>query len=159
MKAICPYCEKPANLKMVKSREEYEIKGMKVTVNVEKFVCMACKRDFATKEQMEKATIAGYAAYRKKVDIISPKEIIHIREKYGTSQKVMAKILDLGELTINSYEQGALVSKSISNLIRLMENPHNFIILFNKKRHELSHTQIRRIESALRDQKVTVVEV
>jgi len=156
MKSLCPYCEKPENIKIVKTREDYEIKGVTVAVVSEKSVCLKCTRNFATDVQMERTLRAGYAAYRKKADIVTPEEIVRIREKYGASQKVMARILDLGELTINSYEQGALVSKSISNLIRLVENPVNFTLLFDRKRDELSRTQIRRIEGALERQKVTM---
>ncbi len=158
MNAVCPYCEKSTEINPVTMKETHKIKGLSVTIPVEHSVCAECGRDFATKEQMERATKAGYDAYREAEGIVSPEEIIRIREKYSASQKVFAKILDLGDLTINSYEQGALVSKSISNLIRFMENPDNFTELLNKKRNEFSKTQIQRIEKALESREVSMKE-
>jgi len=158
MNAMCPHCEKITDIDIFNAPEEYEIKGVKVTINAEHSLCHECGQEFATHEQMEKASRTGLDAYRKIADIITPAEILRIREKYGASQKVMAKILDLGELTINSYEQGALVSKSISNLIRLMDSPENFTDLFNKKRADLSRTQLRRIETALEHQRISLKE-
>jgi putative zinc finger/helix-turn-helix YgiT family protein len=155
MNAVCPYCEKTTNIHIKSVREIYEIKGVKIPIKSKHSECGECGRDFATKEQMQEATLSGHAAYRRAADIVSPEEIIRMREKYGASQKAFAKILDLGELTVNSYEQGALVSKSISNLIRFMENTDNFMVLFNKKRPELSAMQIRRIDTALEHQKIS----
>ncbi|MBN1523596.1 MAG: DUF4065 domain-containing protein [Spirochaetales bacterium] len=151
MKAMCPYCEKTTEIKIKKAKEEYDVKGVKVPVNAEYSECTVCGNTFATAQQMDKSVQQGFDNYRNKEDIVSPAEIISIREKYNASQKVFAKILDLGELTINTYEQGALVSKSISNLIRLMDDPQNFRELFEKNIKQLSDNQINKIQTALNE--------
>lgn len=130
--------------------EDFAIRGEKLTIEAERSVCTVCGSEFATAEQMQKALADGYARYRKANEIVAPEEIVRIRRKYGTSQKTFAKILDLGELTINAYEQGSLPTKANSNLIRLMDDPSIFLKLFRQNRKKLSPVQLRRIEATIR---------
>jgi putative zinc finger/helix-turn-helix YgiT family protein len=149
MKGMCPYCEKQTELRKERKPESYSIRNRTITVESEYFVCAECHRDFSTSEQMENALRQGYDKFRETEDIISPQEIIAIRQQYGASQKAFAKILDLGELTINSYEQGALPAKSVSNFLRLMGTKDNFKKLFLKNKGKLSKMQLRKISAAL----------
>jgi putative zinc finger/helix-turn-helix YgiT family protein len=132
---------------------------LEIESEAEYSVCTVCGKDFATMDQMDITLTNGYNLYRKLENIISPSEIIAIREKYDASQKAFAKILDLGELTINSYEQGSLPSKSVSNLILLMDKPENFTELFEKNKHKLSLFQIKKIENSLSEQSVPLYQV
>lgn len=159
MKGMCPICEDYRDIQIIRCEEEATIRGRKIIAEVEYSLCSYCKNEFSTADQMDLTLTNGYNEYRKLENIIFPKEIVSIREKYGASQKAFAKILDLGELTINSYEQGSLTSKSISNLIQLMNKPVNFTELFEKNKHKLSLFQIRKIESSLSEQSVPLYHI
>lgn len=159
MQSVCPICEKLREINIVKKNETSTIRGQTVTAEAEYSICNSCGQEFATADQMERTLRNAYNEYRKIENILFPKEIIVIRKKYGASQKAFAKILDLGELTINSYEQGSLPVKSVSNLIKLMNHPENFGELYEKNKHKLSSHQRRKIESILSGQKVHSYQV
>lgn len=159
MKGFCPHCQKEIEVTLRQTTENYSIKGHNILVNVEYFICNNCNEDFSTPGQMDKCLNEGFNKYRQIENIIFPDEIIKIREKYGASQKAFAKILALGELTINSYEQGSLPSKSVSNLIKLMEKIENFTELFEKNKHQLSKRQIQKIESTLSHEQVVCCHI
>ena len=156
MKGLCPNCEKETDLILKKENEIYKIKDRKIAVEAEFYVCSDCGEDFATGDQMQSALNDGYNKYRDIEGIIYPDEIIRIRKKYNASQKAFAKILNLGELTINSYEQGSLVAKSISDFIKLMDHSENFTELFEKNKNKLTPNQIKKIESSLSEQQIQI---
>ncbi len=158
MKSVCPNCEKTTEIKIETKNEIFKIKGKDIPILSEFSVCNECHEEFATADQMEGTLNAGYNQYRKEENIITPQEIIDIRQKYGASQKAFAKILDLGELTINSFEQGSLPSKSVSNLIRLIHKPENFTELFDKNKNKLSSRQIKKIEYGLSEQIIPIYQ-
>lgn len=87
--------------------------------------------------------------YREKNDIITPEEIVALRKKYNISQKAFGRVLDIGDLTINSYEQGALPSGAHNSLLRLCEVEENFRLLFNRNKRKLSERQIRKVKEVL----------
>ena len=154
MLGLCPNCEKDCEITFHSHVEESTIRGEKIPVTVEYYTCNECGEEFTNPGQLDKSLEEGYNKYRKIADILFPSDIVAIRKKYGASQKVFAKILDLGELAINSLEQGSLPPKSLSNLIKLMDKPANFSRLFHKNKNRLSPHQIRRIESCLVKQSV-----
>ena len=149
MKGICPICEDFRDIEVISKSEITKVKGIEVETFAHYSICTDCNNEFYTSEQMDETLTNAFNEYRKIENIIFPGDIINIREKYGVSQKAFAKILDLGELTINSFEQGSLPSKSISNLIKFMEKKDNFIDLFQRNRHKLTKLQITKIEYKL----------
>ena len=68
----------------------------------------------------------------------SPAEIVALREKYGLSQKNLALLLGLGEITVHRYEGGALAEVAPSKLLRLMNNPANMRQMLNESGDVLS---------------------
>jgi putative zinc finger/helix-turn-helix YgiT family protein len=149
MKTICPYCEAISDIHIIQKQENQIIRGKLITSDSEYSVCTACGQHFATAKQMEESLNKVLNTYREQENIIFPQEIVRIRNTYAVSQKAFAKILNLGELTINSFEQGSLPTKSVSNLIRLMEYPENFIRLFVQNKSLLSTFQTKKIEERL----------
>jgi len=152
MKGICPICEDFREIEVISKSEITKVKGIEVEALAHYSICTHCSNEFSTSDQMDETLTNAYNEYRKIEDIIFPSDIINIREKYGVSQKAFAKILDLGELTINSFEQGSLPSKSISNLIKFMDKKDNFIDLFQRNRRKLTKLQITKIEHKLSEQ-------
>lgn len=67
-----------------------------------------------------------YDVYKKEHGLLLTKDIIDIRKKRGWSQEKMAKFLDIGLKDICRYENGAVQTKAIDNMIRLIDNDHIF---------------------------------
>ena len=70
--------------------------------------------------------IMVYDAYKKDHGLLTTQEIIDIRKKRGWSQEKMAKFLDIGLKDIARYENGAIQTKAIDNMIRLVKDDKMF---------------------------------
>jgi putative zinc finger/helix-turn-helix YgiT family protein len=158
MPGICPICEDKREIKIVKKSEKSNIRGRTIKADSIYSVCTHCGNEFSSPGQMDTSLTNAYNEYRKLEKVIFPDEIVRIRKKYGASQKAFAKILDLGELAINSLELGSLPPQSMSDLIRLMDKPGNFSRLFYKNKKHLSLTQVKKIESCLEKQSVPLTD-
>lgn len=145
----CPACGVVRPVEHASKAERISIRGEDVEVCVEGSRCTACKEFFSDAAQMERNLEAAYAILRKRHFILAPAEIRELREGYGASQKAFGIILGFGELTINSYEQGALPADANANLLRLVENPADFRQLYDARKELIGPTQRRRIENAL----------
>lgn len=60
--------------------------------------------------------------YKKIKGLLTSKEIKNIRKKYDLNQKEFAKILGLGEVSINRFENGSIQTEFIDSIIRLAAN-------------------------------------
>ena len=80
---------------------------------------------------------------------VSPEKIISIRESYNASQKAFGLILGMGELTINSYEQGKSIPMSSNRLLlHLSENPLIFFEMYERNKNKIGAIQRERIEAS-----------
>jgi len=112
-------------------------------------VCETCGKDFASGEQMDAEIESARAVYRARHGIIGPAELVAMRARYDVSQKSFAKLLDIGDLTINSYEQGVIPSGAHNSLLKLVSIPENFLRLYSSNKSKLSERQKAKIDRAL----------
>jgi len=129
--------------------EQNKVRGEEIKARAEYVRCPVCAQEFVDANGMERNLEAAYAVYRERHGVPSPADIRALRAKYGASQKAFGLILGFGELTINSYEQGALPDEPNSNLLRLVESPENFRSLYKGALDKIGPIQKRRIESSL----------
>jgi putative zinc finger/helix-turn-helix YgiT family protein len=144
----CPHCEAMRDIEVHRERETMKIRGEDVEFESEFMLCTTCGKDFADLEQMDHDLAAARAIYRERHGIIGPEELVALRKRYDVSQKTFARILDIGDLTINSYEQGVLPSGAHNSLLRLVEDPANFRRLYESNKAKLSDRQRAKIERA-----------
>ena len=145
----CPYCEKEHGVEEVKQKETIKFKGHLVEYCAEHLKCKACGEIFDTKELLDRNILSIRRAYEDSFERISPELIVSTRKKYNASQKVFGIILGMGELTINSYEQG----KSIPNptnrlLLKLAQNPLYFFGMYSINKDKIGMIQRKRIENS-----------
>ncbi len=151
MNTICPNCEAFRKVEIIRALEETAVKGDSITAEVVYSKCSACSEEFSTPEQMDESLENAYQIYRENHRLIHPEQIVAIRKKYSISQKAFARILGFGELTINSYEQGAVPTKVSSNLIKLMKDTEVFLKLYEINREELSPAQQKKTDAKLKE--------
>ena len=120
---ISPICEKMSDIQIIKREDTHIIRNEEITTEIEISRCLECYQEFETTEQMENNLEAFRRIYRQRYRIMSSEEIIQLRKKYGISQKALGKILEIGELTINIYEQGAMPSGAHNQLLQLISEP------------------------------------
>ncbi len=145
----CPHCEAMRNIRIVCERETMKIRGEDVEFDSVFSVCETCGKDFASGEQMDAEIESARAVYRARHGIIGPAELVAMRARYDVSQKSFAKLLDIGDLTINSYEQGVIPSGAHNSLLKLVSIPENFLRLYSSNKSKLSERQKAKIDRAL----------
>ena len=132
MKHYCPFCRKDVEYKIEK-RNVSEFRGVGIDSYENVAVCNICNQDLYIDEIEIENNQRIYKAYRKKANIISPEDIIGLREKYNISQRELTAILGFGKMTINRYERGGVPTKSQSDYIKLLiENDNKFIELIKE---------------------------
>lgn len=134
---FCPQCgrARPTERKMI--TEELVVRGEPVTVSGEANVCVSCSvplGDGLYDDLMRKA----YDVYRLRHGLLSAREIRAIREGYGLSQALFAKILKIGEATLQRYERGSLPSLALHSLLVNARDRNQFQVLVEEARGVLS---------------------
>ena len=76
-------------------------------------------------------------------------EIREIREKYGFSQVLFAKILGIGEATLQRYERGALPSLSLNGVLLRAKTTEGLKDLFLGASPRLSEAEKGQVLAAL----------
>ena len=149
MKVYCPYCKKEVEYRIEK-RDIKEFKGIKVNTFENVAICNECNEDLYVNEIENENNERIFKIYRKIANIITPQDIVNLRNKYDISQRELTAILGFGKMTINRYERGGLPSKSQSDYIRLLID--NEIEFMNRvktayEKNEISEKTYKKIVS------------
>lgn len=130
----CPKCEAEVESTIRDVLETYPVKGEEITVNARVRFCKCCGTDMWDEELDEKNLLDAFEKYRKKYNLLQPREIRMIREKYCLSQTAFARVLGFGDKTITRYENGSIADAAQNNLIELVQSPKNFKLLLEKNK-------------------------
>ena len=141
MKCYCEKCNAMSDYDVKSINESYPVYGEQITIAASVAVCKACGSVLFNEELDSANLLLAQNEYRKKHKLLTPQEIISIREQYGLSQRSFAKLLDWGDKTIRRYEAGAVQSRAHNSLLLFLKNPMNmdeFLkqneVLFDEKR-------------------------
>lgn len=149
MKVYCPYCKKEVEYKIEK-RELKEFRGIEVNTFENVAICNECNEDLYVNEIENENNERIFKIYRKIANIITPQDIVNLRNKYDISQRELTAILGFGKMTINRYERGGLPSKSQSDYIRLLiDNEIEFVnrVKAAYEKNEISEKTYKKIVS------------
>ena len=119
MKNYCPYCRNEQEY-YIDKRIVKEYKGVIINVEENVPICKKCRNELIINNIEDDNLKRIYAKYRELKNIITPSEIVELRNKYNISQRELTAILDFGKMTINRYENGSLPSKAQSDYLKLM---------------------------------------
>lgn len=119
MKHYCPYCRNEQEY-YIDKRILKEYKGTIIDVEENVPICKQCGNDLIINNIEDENLSRIYSKYRKVKNIITPSEIVELRNKYNISQRELTAILDFGKMTINRYENGCLPSKTQSDYLKLI---------------------------------------
>ena len=149
MKVYCPYCKKEVEYRIEK-RDIKEFKGIEVNTFENVAICNECNEDLYVNEIENENNERIFKIYRKIANIITPQDIVNLRNKYDISQRELTAILGFGKMTINRYERGGLPSKSQSDYIRLLiDNEIEFVnrVKAAYEKNEISEKTYKKIAS------------
>lgn len=158
---FCPVCLDIKSFKDVYNDEYFDIRGESIKVNSHYLQCNDCAEKILDPSDEDENFKQAYAIYRKKKNLLFPEEILELREKYGLSQRQLAKILGWSHVTISRYESGALQSTSHNNELVLIKNPKNLMMLLAQNQDNMDEHDVNIVKEKLEkvlqsDQKETL---
>ena len=152
-KLFCVQCDELREIMEKQTQVTHNIKGEEI--NVEAIIphCSICGNEISDLDVEEKHFNHALNEYRKRKNLLSPKEIKEIRDIYGLSQRAFARALGFAESSMNRYELGALQDVIHNNLLLLVKDPKNMLRIAYQNRENLTTNELKLIE-----QKVNIKE-
>jgi putative zinc finger/helix-turn-helix YgiT family protein len=147
-KLPCPHCELDRDVELVERDDHVKIKGRDVAFKSHLYRCTTCGNEFEMPGQLDANLDAAREAYARMYEAPTPEQLVAIRSRYGASQKAFGMILGFGELTMNSYEQGAAPDSTNRLLLKLADNPVFFKAMYDINSMRIGALQRQRIESS-----------
>jgi len=145
----CGMCRAEVDERIEERPETILVRGEEIEVNSRVAVCPQCGEDLID-EELEAANLgAAYDAYRVRHHLLSPRDISETRQKYGLSQRALAKLLGWGEITIHRYESGAIQDSAHETVLRLIKEPANMKQVLEESRTALSAEIATKLEGKL----------
>lgn len=134
----CPNCESETFVEEHDREEVYSVRGEQIPVRARVLVCRRCGGDLSDPERDEETLRRAYDEYRRRHGFLSSDDIRRLRERYGLSQRQLARLLGWGLVTVQRYEKGALQDKAHDLLLRQLEDPEFVLRLVDSPRADLS---------------------
>lgn len=132
MTDYCPNCGEDRPLREERRREPYHVRGESIEVDADVLVCTACGEDVAEPTRDDRTLRAAYDEYRRRYSMLSPERIRELRERYGLSQRGLARLLGWGEITIHRYENGALQDAAHDQVLQQLDDPRFVLSLLER---------------------------
>lgn len=82
-------------------------------------------------------------------DQLTPEAIISLRKSYGLTQQAFARLLGIGEATMNRYEKGVTPTRANANLLRAAMIPEFMADCLRRDGHQLTAKQRESVESVV----------
>lgn len=113
--------------------------------NAEMYECTSCGERFFTPDQAKEVSLAVKRQARVGAGLLTPEEIVAIRQKLGLSQSELERLFGLGSKVVTRWETGRVVqSKTADVALRLLAlDPENL------KRLRLRRDEVSRANSDL----------
>jgi len=149
--AFCPNCFRECEIEPVREPEVFRVRGEPIeVVDAVHYKCAVCGNDIFDMECEERNLRSAYNTYRRKHNLLTPEEIARIRQRYGLSQRALARALGWGLVTIHRYENGALQEKSHDRVLReIASDPSVLLKSLEYNKHRFSEDEWRRLHSQI----------
>jgi putative zinc finger/helix-turn-helix YgiT family protein len=153
---FCPECGVEGEIEIREGKETFHVKGEPITVQTHVAVCVSCEEEILDRELDSANLERAFTIYRQKHSLLSPTDIVRIRQKYGLSQRALARLLQWGDVTIHRYENGAIQDKVHDEVLRFIEEPRNMNSIYKRNTAVLPKTISldlgKRLHSLLNDE-------
>lgn len=117
-KYLCSCYMEGHEVKTVRVMEQASFKDIPVDYKAVYFYCDAAEELYMDEDQISQNTAAIRDAYRKSQGLLTSREIIAIRRKYGISQKDLCTLLGWGGKAITRYEGYQIQDKAHDTILK-----------------------------------------
>lgn len=143
---FCPICCKEHKISIKKEIRTIEYKRKKIQYVNESYFCSNCNECFEDEELGNKNLNNIVDQYRQEQNLLTSNEIVNILEKYKISQKDLAILLGMGEVTITRYVTGVVQEVTNNNLLVLArDNPRYLLERLNEKEKEFGKKKVEKL--------------
>lgn len=156
----CDECGATNETKVVEREVNCTVKGMSIVLTAPVRVCTKCGERVFDYELDQAIFSKSFALYRQENNVITPEEIVELREKYGLSQRSLAQLLGWGDITIHRYEKGSIPSAAHNHLLKSLRKVSEFRVFFEEHRVRLPQTVAQKLElllNELEDDEETII--
>jgi len=138
-KKLCLICMEVHEVETVEIIETEIFKDEKISFTATYEYCSVADEYLETEEMIKANSLAMKDAYRKKTGLLTSREIIMIREKYGVSQKDFSEILGWGRATITRYENHQVQDRAHDDILRKIgSDPKWFLEILKRSKERIS---------------------
>ena len=149
MKGFCETCRDMVEYRIKLIDKEKKIKGSTVKYTAKVAYCDICKEEIFIPELRDYNLKALDAAYRKKEDLISVKDLEKILSKYNIGKRPLSLLLGWGEGTLTRYLDGDIPTKPYSNTLkRILEDEQHYRELLDANKSNISEVAYRKSMAA-----------
>ena len=146
----CPYCEQPHEIHKIEYLSKAIVKNEEIEYLKQAYYCDIEDDEFVPSDIEDSNLAAAREAYRIKNNYLTVADIKRIRAKYDLTQKEYARLLGVGDVTIQRYETKAIQDNTYDNLMRLTdENPTYSLVLLEKNKSAFDNNRYEQIKRAI----------
>lgn len=145
-KVFCEHCDERTNY--YKNTEEVtrKVKDLDITLKVQVPRCLKCEKEVSALDVDSEVQQMFFNEYRTTKGLILVDEIIESRNILGISQRDLARLVGLGEITISRYELGSIPTKSSSMIIQSLKERNNVSSLLKSNSEKISKKGLKAIQ-------------
>jgi putative zinc finger/helix-turn-helix YgiT family protein len=155
----CPTCETFVETRDETAEQTIPVRGEPIAVAASVRHCAVCNEALVSEDYEAEMLERAYGQYRTRHGLLAPREIREIRDKYGLSQRSMARLLGWGDITLHRYENGALQDAAHDSLLRLISEPSNLKTLVDGAGDRLPGATLEklreRLDETLREERLS----
>lgn len=149
MKRYCLECKNDQDVKIVRKKEVFPVKGDPIEVISDVVTCTVCGEEIFDEVYDEQNLARAYQEFRNKHNYLSPTEIKSIRSKYGSGRTV-STLLGWSQNTIVRYENGSIPDMAHhEQFLRLKNDPPYIRDLLKQNGYKLKDLERHRLQSLL----------
>lgn len=146
----CPDCHNDNDFEIREEKEIICVREENIEIVSKITYCKKCGTKVWNSELDNDNLKTAYDLYRRKHNLLTSEEIKAIRNKYGISQALFAKVLGLDEKHIMRYENGSIQDIVHNDLILFSKNIDEFKKMFERKIYKFNDAEKEEINDILR---------
>lgn len=149
--AFCYTCYDERETRPEEREHSIVVRGEHVAVKTAVPICPVCGDEVLTPEAENAILVSAYEEYRRRHGLLSPRAIASIRQRYGLSQRGVARLFGWGPITVQRYERGALQDNTHNLLISKMNDPSFVLEALDSPSCKLTNAEREMLRSKVLD--------
>ena len=149
----CPLCGRLHQVELRKRDACVTIKGETVTYQKQYYLCnniLDDNNEYVPARMMDSNLLAARDSYRRSHGMLTSKDLIELRNRYGLTQRELAKLLGWGEATISRYETKLIQDKTYDDILqRISSDPKEIKRYLEANCHSFDQDRYREIMVAI----------